>query len=193
MFILHLHAILKTAHAYVKQSLSKGGIAIDATVGNGHDTLFLAQLVGSEGIVFGFDIQSLAIDSTLALLSSQAPSHPVKLIQASHQYLEKELPQSYKEKVEAIMFNLGYLPGGNKELITKTTSTLAALQASTEWLAPSGVITVALYTGHPGGKEETEAVVAWASHLAPQQFDIVWHQMLNRKHAPSLVIIQKKG
>ncbi len=146
------------AHEEICAVVSLGDIVIDATVGNGHDAVFLAQLVGEKGCVFGFDIQAEAIASARQRLKSAGLSQRVTLIEASH----SEMKSHVKEPVSAVMFNLGYLPGGDQKKMTQTQSTLEALEAALDSLSVSGILTCVCYPGHPGGFEECEAVIAWA-------------------------------
>lgn len=156
----------------------RGSLAIDATAGNGHDTLFLANLVGPTGTVWAFDIQPEALRKTAARLiehqvpvelrlkpasPAQASEHHCRVIaiEADHAEMTQHLPHEIRGRVAAIMFNLGYLPGSDKDCITTTSSTRAALDTAIELLAPGGVLTVVVYPGHPGGQEEAEAVRSW--------------------------------
>ncbi len=161
----------------------RGHLAIDATAGNGHDTEFLARLVGPTGTVWAFDIQREALLRTASrlrernfsvevrtqLASVTSPNYPycifpdpqVICLEASHAEMSDHLPASCRGQISAIMFNLGYLPGADKSCVTATSSTLTALDASLGWLAPEGVLTVVVYPGHPGGSEEAAAVREW--------------------------------
>ncbi|MBA4494856.1 class I SAM-dependent methyltransferase [Paenactinomyces guangxiensis] len=187
-----LPSTLQSARSWISYSLPRGGTAVDATVGNGYDTLFLAEQVGPEGVVFGFDIQQEAIESTARRLREAGRQNQVRLFPCSHHRMDEKLPAEVKGKIQGMMFNLGYLPHGNPEIITQPQTTIEALQIGTVWLAPGGMITLALYTGHPGGQEEADAVVNWASALPPKQFQVMWQQMVNRRHAPSLLVIEKR-
>ncbi len=158
--------LTERAHGIVAQYLNSGDLAIDATAGNGHDSCFLARQVGDKGRVFAFDIQQQALKNTEKQLEEKALQKQVALIQRGHEYLAQELPADCHGKIQAIMFNLGYLPGGDKQLTTTSTTTLAALDQARPLLACSGVITVLAYRGHPGGQEETLAVEHKLQELA---------------------------
>ena len=164
-----------------------GDRAIDATAGNGHDTLFLANTVGTTGKVIAFDIQDTAIDATAARTSE----HPqVELYCLGHEEMGRIVTRS----VHAVMFNLGYLPSGDKSLITRKETTLQALQAALDLLDSGGLITVALYRGHEGGMEESDAVEAWASRLDQNDFYAASYQFLNlRNSPPSLLTIERRN
>ncbi|MGZ8919172.1 MAG: class I SAM-dependent methyltransferase, partial [Methylobacter sp.] len=134
------------AHNHVREVLYPGDIAIDATVGNGHDTLFLVEQVSPSGRVFGFDVQQAAIDSTWLKMESRcnlsALTEILTLIQASHADMAEIIPAKYHGNIKACMFNLGYLPGGDKCIITQTDSTVTALNIASRMLSSNGIITV---------------------------------------------------
>jgi predicted methyltransferase len=165
-------SLVRQAHAVLEKIISEGDYAIDATVGNGHDTLFLANCVGGHGKVYGFDIQEAALDETYRRLSTEGLAQRVSLYHAGHEAMAMVLPETVSGKVKAVMFNLGYLPGGDKQRTTAIATTLAALEQAREMLAPGGAISVLAYTGHPGGREEAEAVKAWAATLSPDYYDV---------------------
>ncbi len=102
------------------------------------------------------------------------------------------LPSEARGKIEAVMFNLGYLPHGDHSIITQPKTTLSAVKQLCDWLAPGGIMTLVLYTGHPGGQEEADQVIQWASSLDTSSYSVMWQQIINRHHAPSLVVIEKK-
>jgi len=161
---------------------------IDATCGSGRDTLLLAQLVGPAGRVWAFDLQAAAISATREFLAREGQLDRVELVQAGHE----RLAEFIREPLRAAVFNLGYLPGGDKEFVTEAKNPLAALDQAAGLLLPGGVITVCIYTGHPGGMEEAEAVEQWAGVLAPERFNVWRSRQLNRPEtAPYLVLIEK--
>ncbi len=155
-----------TAHLAICRNLYPGAYAVDATVGNGHDTLFLARHVGPGGHVHGFDIQAGAIEIARgriedAGLASLATLHP-----CGHEEMLDALPEDMAGNTSAILFNLGYLPGGDKSVTTLSETTLLALeQAWGTFLAPGGILSVLAYPGHPAGRPEAESVLAWLGRL----------------------------
>lgn len=177
--------ITQLAHELLASHVT-GSLAIDATAGNGHDTLFLANLVGPTGTVWALDIQPEALRKTAARLgehqvpvelrlqpcgptSACEPPCRVVAIEANHAEMAQYLPMEARGRVAAIMFNLGYLPGADKTRITTTSSTVAALDAAIEFLAPSGVLTVVVYPGHDGGRQEASAVRSWFERRTQEQ------------------------
>ena len=150
------------AHRAIRASLRDGDIAIDATAGNGHDTCFLANCVGSTGKVYAIDIQQAAIDATRGLLRKTiGDTKHVELILGDHAKALARLVTSIGTQVSAITFNLGYLPQSNKSIQTTASSTVRALELSLQLLRADGLLSVIAYRGHPGGREESEAVERW--------------------------------
>lgn len=188
----HPPSLVKLAQHLVAEVLKPGDIAIDATAGNGHDTAFLLTRVTPDGFVYGFDIQQEAINQTTRRLQESCTGALFNLFKADHAAMLDFLPDGLRGSVTAIMFNLGYLPGSNKRIITRTTSTLTALDAATRLLAPAGLITVAAYPGHDGGNEEMYAVDAWRQALDPVHYRTAFYD--NRPGnpaAPKLFTVQK--
>ena len=187
---------VEMSHIILERFLSPGDIALDATCGNGHDTVFLAELVGEEGRVLALDIQAEAVKNTQALLKEQGLTRRVEVLQGDHSKLKEHLSsladsgevKKSKNFLQAIVFNLGYLPGSDKEVITEAETTIAALKQSLEFLALGGVLIVVLYTGHDGGEEEGREVLAWAKELDYQKFNVLHHKFLNQPNDPPQVI-----
>ena len=150
------------AQGIVAEAIRPGDTVVDATAGNGHDTLFLSQSVGPRGTVFAIDVQADAIARTAAKLTASSQDN-VTLIQGSHAKLSHLLPKQIRGTVAAIMFNLGYLPRGEKEITTKSATTLQALEQALLLLKPGGLLTIVAYTGHPAGYVETLAIEHWAN------------------------------
>lgn len=174
---------LNLAHKYWKDLLNPGDIAIDATCGNGHDSAVLADLIltPDSGELYCIDIQKAAIENTKKRLKD-APKH-VHYIQESHVHLPTTAPK-------LIVYNLGYLPGGDKSVITIKENTLQSIKKSLEILTPNGALSITCYPGHPGGLEEQQAIFAWASSLNPYSYECCIHSWPNRPLSPSLLIIK---
>jgi len=152
-------------HHDLKQHLNLGDMAIDATAGNGHDTLFLAQTIGINGHVFSFDIQAKALENTRQRVMQHSNTAPVQYIQAGHEEMQTHIPVAYHGQIQAIVFNLGYLPQADHTIITTPKTTLSALQQSCDLLRQGGVIAILAYTGHHGGREEAESIKQWLPTL----------------------------
>jgi len=176
------------SHVWLSSHLRSGDHVVDATCGNGNDTLLLAGLVGKNGRVWAFDIQEEAIRKTELLLENSGISDRVRLINSGHEKLSEHI----SFPVSAFVFNLGYLPGGSRNIITKPETTLSALSQATELLLPGGIIAVTLYPGHSGGDSEASAVNEWASSTSPQNIH-AWrmHQTNVPGYAPYFILLQK--
>lgn len=176
------------SHLLLKKNITEGDLVIDATAGNGHDTNFLAELVGKMGKVYSFDIQKEAITNTKKLLEKKNLADQVQLIHDSHANLDQYLDQ----KITAAIFNLGYLPGGNKEIITRKESTIPAVEKSIELLQKNAIIIIVIYSGHPGGGEEKKALLDFASDLDHKKFNVLNYKFLNQPGPPPEIIAIKK-
>lgn len=184
--------IVDLAKSTLKSIIRPGDWVIDATAGNGHDTLFLRECVGNTGKVWAFDIQEHALQQTLIRLETAHASLGVKLIHAGHETLLNHIPEEAWSKIRAVMFNLGYLPGSNKSLITTERTTLPALEQAVKLLAHGGMLSIILYPGHPGGAEEAEAVLQWTTHLS-EGYSVEHKKPEGKqlKRSPELVLIRK--
>lgn len=169
---------LKLAKNYWKELLQPSDLAIDATCGNGHDTLFLAEICS----VIGLDIQTQAIESTKALLAQHQKNAVLHLI--SHAHIDT-IPLLYPPKL--IVYNLGYLPRGDKSITTMVESTVASVEKSLTLLAPNGALSITCYPGHDEGKREEEILEKWITQLSSKKWSVTHHKWRDR--SPSLIWI----
>lgn len=184
-----LRGAVALAHHFLRTVVRAGDRVVDATCGNGNDTLMLARLVGAGGRVWGFDLQEDAITATAALLVAHGCRAQVELTAAGHE----QLLHFVREPVTAVVFNLGFLPGGDREIITRAETTVASLKQAVSLLVPGGMVTVAVYPGHPGGDEESVAVEQWVSGLPPETFNAWRSRQLNRSDsAPYLLLVERR-
>lgn len=187
-------SLTETSHNIVRERLQTGDTVIDATLGNGHDCLFLAKCVGEAGHVYGFDIQTKAITSSQQLLTQHQLDSRATLIQASHADMCQFIPSSFHGQIAAIMFNLGYLPGTDKAVMTQTQTTLQAIAVACGLLATHGVITALAYPGHAGGDEETRALQSWLEQLDAAMFSVeTLFSQHHQDHAPRLFVLRKQA
>lgn len=180
---------LELAHHYWQKVVLREDIVIDATCGNGHDTLFLAKL--RPGKLYSMDIQPEALQATTTLLNEHLKEEEKKGI-----VLEERCHSGFAEEllpgtVKLIVYNLGYLPGGNKQRTTLCETTLRSLQAAIKLIKPGGLISVTCYPGHAEGEKEEAALLTWAAHLKRQEWSCCHHRWINRDKAPSLLLLQK--
>lgn len=173
---------------FILQHISEGDTVVDFTMGNGNDTLFLSRAVGDKGRVFAFDIQEEALSSTRKLLEDSGAPENYTLICASHHRVKEFV----KEPIKAGMFNLGYLPrSGKKAVTTMRKTTMPAVTAALELLAPDGVLIVAIYPGHEEGALEGEMLREYFKGLSrfricPSEFKI-----LNSPTSPYFFLVEK--
>ncbi|MBS0630129.1 MAG: class I SAM-dependent methyltransferase [Verrucomicrobia bacterium] len=174
---------LDLAHLIWAKAAQKGDWAIDATCGNGHDTVYLAQHYDR---VIGLDIQERALENTQKLLLENGLSHKVALYHQSH-----ETFPSTSHPVRLVVYNLGYLPGGDKGLTTQVQSTLTSIGNALSLIVPGGLVSLTCYPGHPEGQREEGAVLELCRGLPSDEWSVSFHSWQNRQKAPSLVLIQK--
>lgn len=175
---------------YLEKIINEGDIVVDATMGNGYDTKYLAQKVGENGFVYSFDVQEEAIKSTAKKLEKENLDKRVKLILDGHENMDK-----YVEKeVSCIVFNLGYLPRAKHRIITKPNTTIKAIEHSLKLLKPHGVVSISIYTGHEGGMDEKNSVYDFVKNLDQSDFDVLECGFVNQiNNPPQLVLIEKKN
>lgn len=184
---------LDLAHAHWRRLVSPGDCVIDATCGNGHDSLELAKLALKEdaGFLYVMDIQEAAIALTRARLLQQCEASVyarVAFFEQCHSHFPAEIkPHS----VKLIVYNLGYLPGGNKERTTRVETTLASLESAFNLLAEGGCISITAYPGHPEGAREEEALLTFFATLDPASWSCSHQRWLNRSASPTLILLQK--
>ncbi|WAC18421.1 methyltransferase domain-containing protein [Luteolibacter sp. SL250] len=173
------------AQQFIGGILSAGDIAIDATAGNGHDTLFLAEAVGAEGRVLAFDVQEAAIVSSRARIVEGGFADRVEFFHQSHSAMAEH---AVAGTVAAVMFNLGYLPGADHSVATGG-DTIAALEAATDLIRGGGVLSVVCYPGHDGGGEEARQVETWMATLPARGWRVAKYGALGTlKPAPYLLL-----
>ena len=175
--------------ALLSAHLRPGDSAVDATCGNGHDTLALARLVGPSGYVLGVDFQAAAIEATRQRLEGENSIARVGLVAADHASLARiwQTHAADEPPPRASVLNLGYLPGAEKELITSPASTLPALGQAADLLASDGLLVCTCYPGHAGGEIETSAVRAWMTALPPRTWLVACYEMPNQPARPPVV------
>jgi hypothetical protein len=211
-------SLLELAHACVQRAAAPGGLVVDATAGNGNDTVFLAGLVGPSGLVLAFDIQQEALANTRAALEKaqlltrarlfltgheniaacllgNAPPPPVGRLAASLTATSPPDPALYltaKSQVSAAMFNLGFLPGSDKEIATRPSTTLAALIGLQPAMSPGSLMSIHCYSGHDGGKEESKAVLDWAARQPEALWRVYRYETLNRQRGAEHLVLMER-
>lgn len=186
--------MLKTAlhfsHQLLTECIIPGDTVIDATMGNGHDTLFLSKLVGYTGHVYAFDIQDKAIESTQKKITAQSIQNTT-LIKDGHEYAVNHLPKN--TNIKAAIFNLGYLPRGDKHITTTSDTTITAINQLLSILEEGGRLILVLYSGHEEGMAEKSDVLTFAQTLPQDMYSVLTYQFINQQNnPPSVLCIEKK-
>ena len=184
----HLPGILAFAQLLLLQALQPGDRALDATAGNGHDTLLLAQCVGEHGSVYAFDVQEQALAATRDRLQQAGLLSRVTLIADSHAHLRQHVAPG----LQAAVFNLGYLPGSNKSVVTGAASTISALEQTLDLLLPGGIVVLVVYSAHAGGQAESTALQNWVQALNPDVAVVAHYALLNQRGTPPYVLAIEK-
>ena len=180
-----LERILPKAKSLIEEIAEENDILIDATCGNGHDTKFMAALTGPAGKVYSFDIQEDAINNAKNLTQNMTN---INFILDSHANVENYI----NSNVKAAMFNLGYLPKGDKSITTESESTLKAVTQIFDALLPGGRIVIVVYHGHPNGKEEKDALYDFLSKLPQDKANVLEYRFINQQNnAPFIFCIEK--
>ena len=183
---------IKSARFLAAEMLSRivcpGDSVIDATMGNGHDTLFLCSAVGSEGHVYAFDVQPRAVSSTEALLLENGMNERAELFCCGHEHMAEHV----SEKVRAVVFNLGWLPGGDHSITTHWETTRIAVEKALDLLMPGGMLILCVYPGHPEGYRELQELTAFFSALSNKTFNVLHQHFLNAAPgAPECFTVQR--
>lgn len=179
-------SIVNIVHHILAEKIKPGDRVLDGTAGQGNDTLHLAKLVGPNGFVWAFDVQKAACAITEAKLEQEGIDW-VRVICDNHANLARYVDASLKAGV----FNLGYLPGQNHQVITNGHTTIAAAGAVMEKLQPGGILLFVCYVGHAGGREEYEMLIAYLQKLAAKEWWVSEFSLINKKNAPRLVMVKK--
>lgn len=179
-----METVLEFAHTLLKNHLSKMDNSIDMTVGNGNDTLFLASISNH---VYGFDIQTQALEITTDKLKNHNVDN-VSLFLDSHENID----HYNLENIKGIIFNLGYLPKGNKEITTKVSSTIMAFYKALTLLKKDGICVFVIYPGHFEGQKESQKLMQLATQLPQKEYQVLHYEFFNQKNNPPYLIAIKK-
>lgn len=186
---MKLDGILPYARVLLNKVIDEKSIVIDATCGNGNDTLYLANLV-TNGHVYAFDIQDQAINNTKNKLKENNINN-VTVIKDSHANVKNYID---KNEVSAAIFNLGYLPGSDKTITTTATSTIEAINNISNILTKEGIIVLVVYSGHESGKVESNELLDYVYNLEQKKYHVLKYEFVNQKNNPPYIIaIEKRG
>ncbi len=182
-------------HSIIKSQIKPGGVYVDATMGNGNDTLFFCEMAGKNGIVWAFDIQEQALRSTRSLLLKHGfkdglHEGNLRLVRDGHQNMDRYLG---KNSADAVCFNFGYLPGGDHAAATKPETSVTAIGKGLDILKSGGMMSLCIYSGGDTGFEEKEAVLSFVKGLPASEYTVIVNEYYNRvNHPPMPVFIFKR-
>ena len=180
------YQITNWIHHFIEDHVQAGDVCIDATMGNGNDTVLLSRLVGEEGKVIAFDIQQMALDNTARKLTEEGCTANYQLILESHERMGE---YAGTDTVSCITFNLGYLPGGDHMKATKGESSIKAIEKGLSLLKKKGLMTVCIYSGGDSGFEEKEAVLAYLKALDSKKYLVIISEYANRPNNPPIPVL----
>jgi SAM-dependent methyltransferase len=178
-------------HTLIRPFVAAGDVVVDCTLGNGHDALFLAEAVGTGGHIFGFDLQEKAVERARGrLLDAGIEEGRFTFFRDSHEKIAEHVAPG----IGAAVYNLGYLPGGDRAIVTERTTTIRSVKNSLQLLRREGVVALTLYNRQVGGKSEAEGVVEYASTLDFRLFKVLHLRYPNLPNdPPAMVMIQRTG
>lgn len=180
--------LLEVEKNFLIPHIKKGGVAVDFTMGNGHDTLWLSNAVGEEGKVYAFDIQPQALESSKHLLENENAPKNYTLILDSHSNVKNYV----NEKICIGMFNLGFLPGGDKSITTKRDTTMVAIEAAIDLLDADGALLIAVYPGHEEGTIEGNLIDEFLSTLDRKQLCACKFKIVNSPTSPFFFLVERR-
>jgi SAM-dependent methyltransferase len=183
------YQITDWCHHFIKNHVNEGDICIDATVGNGQDTKLLSELVGKLGKVYGFDIQKQALEKTESNLAKAGLLERVSLFLRGHEQMADIIDTGEHGKISCVVFNLGYLPGGDHNLATKGKTTTMAIESALGLLRKNGLVSICIYSGGDSGFKERDMVLSWLRELEPKKYLVIVSEYYNRRNNPPIPVL----
>ncbi len=178
----YLNNVLDLVHARMDDYLKVGLVAVDATLGNGNDAYKLLQYIGAEGKLYGFDIQETALENTRKKLDKLGLDN-YELILDSHEHMGEYI----EEEVDYIIYNLGYLPGGDKNITTQAKSTIKSIDIGLGLLKENSLMNIVAYWGHESGKIEKQELEKYLTSLNQKEYHVIKHEFINQKNNPPIL------
>lgn len=185
-FIMKNYQITQWCSRFIEEQVKEGDICIDATMGNGNDTLLLSRLAGPDGQVLAFDIQEQALQAARQkLLRENAPANYTLFLESHTHMADHVKPDS----VSCIVFNFGYLPGGDHSLATRSETSIQALEQSLTLLKKGGLLSLCIYSGGDSGFEERDALLTWLKKLDSHNYLVIRSDYYNRPNNPPIPVL----
>ncbi len=185
---MNLKQALQQSHEYAKSIVHAGDTVVDATMGNGYDTAFLAELAGETGKVYAFDIQPEAVENTRKRLEQLELLNRCVLIRDGHE----KMNQYVHEPVRLVLFNLGYRPGGDHSLCTRGETTLQAIFSAIDLLEVHGLIILVIYHGGDSGFTERDFLLEQLPKLDPEVAAVMITRFVNLSNCPPILVCIEK-
>ena len=190
------YQVTEFAHKFIEEQVKHGDICIDATAGNGNDTEFLCRLVGTTGRVYAFDIQKEALEHTASRLRENGLEERATLLLCGHEYLnetiekewKKQEEQGGKEEISCVLFNFGYLPGGDHTLGTKAKTSVCAIEQGLKLLKKGGMMSLCIYSGGDTGFEERDTILEYVRTLDSRKYLVICSSWYNRENHPPIPV-----
>lgn len=180
------YQITQWVSRFLSEQVHAGDLCIDATMGNGHDTLLLSVLAGNNGHVYAFDIQEEALIHTQQRLTAENAPHNYTLLLESHENMANYVKE---ESASCIVFNFGYLPGGDHTKATKSESSIRALNQALPLLKSGGLLSLCIYSGGDSGFEERDAILNWLKTLDSHKYLVIKSEYYNRPNNPPIPVL----
>ena len=180
------YQITEWCHHFIRNHVQEGDICIDATAGNGNDTQLLCELVGDTGKVYAFDIQAQAVANTKDRLVMAGLAERAEVLQDSHTNMGNYAKEG---SVSCVVFNFGYLPGGDHNLATRKETSIEAIHEGLRLLKKNGMMSLCIYSGGDSGFEERDAILAELKELNPKKYLVIMSQYYNRPNNPPIPVM----
>lgn len=180
------YQITEWCHHFIREHVKEGDCCIDATAGNGNDTLVLCELVGPTGSVIAFDIQEQAIANTKKRLQEHGVLERANVVLDSHTNMKN---YAKEDSVSCITFNFGYLPGGDHALATKKESSIEAIYEGLRLLKKGGMMSLCIYSGGDSGFEERDAILEELKQMDRKKYLVIVSEYYNRPNNPPIPVL----
>lgn len=178
------YQVTEYCHRFLRDYIGEGDCCVDATAGNGHDTEFLCRLVGETGKVYAFDIQKTALEHTRERLKKAGYTERAVLLEKGHEQMSDFVP----EEVSAILFNFGYLPGGDHTIATRPETSLQGVKEGLKLIRKEGILSLCIYSGKETGYKEKEVLLGFLQGLDPRRWLVIVSSYYNRRNDPPLPV-----